>query len=156
MSRSRLDLIESSISRRVLMLGLLIGGATSYTRVSRASAGYRVIVHEVNPVMSASSELLTDLFLKRRIEWPSGISARPVDLKADSEVRKEFSKAVLHRSVEAVKSFWQQMIFSGRGVPPPEVESDMAVLAYVTRYPGAVGYVSADAKLDGVKTIAVQ
>jgi hypothetical protein len=156
MSRSCFDFIEPSISRRTLMIWLLISGGTSVSRVSRASVGFRVIVNEGNPVMSASDELLTDLFLKRRIEWPSGISARPVDLKADSPARKEFSKTVLHRSVEAVKSYWQQVIFAGRGVPPPEVDSDMAVVAHVIRHPGAVGYVTADTKLDGVKTIAVQ
>jgi hypothetical protein len=58
--------------------------------------------------------------------------------------------------VQAVKSYWQQVIFSGRGVPPPELESDEAVIRYVLRFPGAVGYVSGTADVRGVKVLAVR
>jgi hypothetical protein len=71
-------------------------------------------------------------------------------------VRKRFSEAVLKRSVGAVRSYWQQRIFSGRDVPPPEVDSDEAVMAYVARYPGAIGYVSGTTKLVGVKELALR
>lgn len=152
-SRSRL---EVSSARRQLMIWLVTAGATAATRNLHADPGFRVVVNEGNPIDSASSELLTELFLKRRIEWPDGTSARPADLVADTEARKEFSKSVLHRSVAAVKSYWQQMIFAGRGVPPPELESDAAVMAYVARYRGGVGYVSAGASLNRVKAITVR
>jgi len=59
--------------------------------------------------------------------------------------------------VEAVRRYWQQCIFSGRSVPPPELDSDEAIVRYVAKYRGAVGYVSADAKLGDrdVKVLAV-
>jgi hypothetical protein len=64
---------------------------------------------------------------------------------------------VVHaRSVAAVKSYWQQVIFSGRGVPPPELESDEAVIRHVTRSPGAVGYVSGAANVRGVRVVSVR
>src|SRR5690349_8657096 len=131
MSRWYVEGIEQSISRRALTIGLVFSGVVGLTRIGWAEAGFRVVVNEANPVTSVTGDFLTELFLKRRVEWLNGSSARPVDLRTDSPVRREFSKSVLHRSVEAVKSYWQQMIFSGRGVPPPEVDSDEAVMAYV-------------------------
>ena len=56
----------------------------------------------------------------------------------------------------AVKSYWQQLIFSGRAIPPPELDSDEEVVRYVAKYPGAVGYVSGGSELSGVRTVIVK
>jgi hypothetical protein len=58
--------------------------------------------------------------------------------------------------VGAVRSYWQQRIFSGRDVPPPELDSDEAVVAFVARSPGGIGYVSAATKLSGVRELALR
>ena len=63
---------------------------------------------------------------------------------------------VLRRSPEAVRNYWQQRIFTGRGVPPPELASDEAVLAYVREHRGAVGYVSAAAETSSVKVLELR
>jgi hypothetical protein len=55
-----------------------------------------------------------------------------------------------------VKNYWQQRIFSGRDLPPPELDSDEAVVSYVLSHRGALGYVSGAAKLDKAKPVAVQ
>ena len=70
-------------------------------------------------------------------------------------MRRIFSERVLKRSVAAVRNYWQQRIFSGRDVPPPEVEGDEAVVAYVAEHPGAVGYVSLGAKLGDTREIPI-
>jgi len=38
----------------------------------------------------------------------------------NDRIRVAFSKSVHGKSVGAVRAFWQQQIFSGRDVPPPE------------------------------------
>ena len=140
---------------RLVVLLVLAGWSFASGVGADSTPAFRVVVNTANPIGGANDELLTDLFLKRKAEWPHGESARPVDLKADSPTRREFCKSILHRSVAAVKNYWQQMIFSGRGVPPPELESDEAVIEYVTRHRGAVGYVSGGAAIDRVKAIAI-
>lgn len=117
---------------------------------------YRVIVHPSNAATAVDRDFLADAFLKKVSEWPNGRALRPVDLRTDSAVRAAFVSDVLRRSIAAVRSYWQQQIFSGRNVPPPELASDAEVIAFVMKYPGAVGYVSSDAKLDGVKVISVK
>ena len=123
---------------------------------SENSMRFVVVTHPKNPANSASTAALTDLFLKRTTRWDNGEHVHPVDLKATSGVRKEFSERVLKRSVAAVRSYWQQRIFSGRALPPPEVDSEQAVVRYVSKHLGGIGYVGPETKLDGVKVIHVR
>lgn len=117
---------------------------------------FRVIVHPSSSVSFVSSSFLSGAFLKKIGRWENEEVIRPVDLRPDSAVRELFSRKVLKRSVASVRHYWQQKIFSGRNVPPPELDSDAAVIRYVSRYPGAVGYVSPAAKLHNVKVLVVQ
>jgi ABC-type phosphate transport system substrate-binding protein len=117
---------------------------------------YVVIVHPSNPHTVLSLKFVTDAFLKKTTRWPNGQGIRPVDLPADSEARIKFSEVVLRRSVAAVKSYWQQIIFSGRDVPPPELATESDVVRYVATNAGAVGYVSGAKTLVGVKAVSLE
>lgn len=117
---------------------------------------FQVIVHTSNPVSVLRKEHASRLFRGKATQWDHGGKVMPVDRGAGSDVRAVFSKKVLGKSVGAMRSYWQQQIFSGRGVPPPELRSDSEVIAYVQRNPGAIGYVSAGAALRGVKAIEIR
>jgi ABC-type phosphate transport system substrate-binding protein len=117
---------------------------------------FRVIVNPQNPRATIERRFLLEAFLKKRTRWGDDELIRPADLDSRSHVRGQFSKQILNRSVGAVKSYWQQVIFSGRGVPPPELASDDEVVTYVLRYPGAIGYVSSAVDLRGAKVIEVK
>jgi ABC-type phosphate transport system substrate-binding protein len=122
-----------------------------------APGDFRVIVNVHNPAGSAAREFLADVFLKRASRWESGEPARPVDLRPDSGARRAFSLGILKRPVAAVRRYWQQRIFSGRDVPPPELDSDESVTRYVATHAGAIGYVSFSVQLgDGVKVLSVR
>jgi ABC-type phosphate transport system substrate-binding protein len=133
---------------------VLFSGAV-FAQASAGSPPYRIIVHPRNPVASVDRSFLVNVFLKKVTRWGHGEALRPVDL-ADSTPRRKFSEEVLARSVLAVRSYWQQQIFSGRGVPPPELASDQAVVKFVLQSPGAIGYVSANADLAGAKVLQVR
>jgi ABC-type phosphate transport system substrate-binding protein len=143
--------------RRVALAALL---ALALVAVGWAAAaqppGFRVITHPGNPALSVERAFLADVFLKKITRWPDDELLYPVDQGPDSVARQRFSDEVLRRSVFAVRSYWQQRIFAGRGLPPPELESDEAVLRYVRSRPGAVGYVSERAELGGVKVLSVR
>jgi ABC-type phosphate transport system substrate-binding protein len=117
---------------------------------------FLVIVQEGNPNVVLDRSVLAEAFLKKTTRWPSGDVIKPVDLPPDSPAREHFSREVVKRSVAAVKSYWQQIIFSGRDVPPLEVASDDEVIKYVQTHHGAIGYVSGGAHLAGVKTVSVR
>jgi hypothetical protein len=143
--------------RRALALGVGFFALLGLGRSGRADGpDFIIVVHPDNPAGSATRDFLEEAFLKRRAEWAGGEPIKPVDLQPDHPVRDKFSKRVLRRSVAAVKSYWQQRIFSGRGVPPPEVPSDQAVLAYVLAHRGGIGYVSGSADLGKAKAVAIR
>jgi ABC-type phosphate transport system substrate-binding protein len=117
---------------------------------------FQIVVNTEVGFGSVERDVLADIFLKQRTTWPDGSMAHPVDQLPNAQVRAHFSNHVIHRSVQAVRSYWQQRIFSGRGVPPPELDSDEAVLSFVRARGGAVGYVSLSAEPKGVRVITLR
>jgi ABC-type phosphate transport system substrate-binding protein len=138
-----------------LLLTLSALAATVSAEQPPAPPPYRVIVHPQNPITSVDRAFLRDALLKKTTRWPNDKAIYPVDLVARASARSRFSEDVLRRSVAAVIAYWQQQIFSGRGVPPPEFETDEKVVAYVLKHEGAVGYVSGTANLGGSKPVSV-
>ncbi len=134
-------------------------GAATFAPLSASHAQpalYRVIVNEANPVVTLTRTEASRIFLKKTVTWKAGGEVVPVDLAEDSEVRKAFSKDILKKNVAAVKGYWQQLVFTGRGVPPVEKASEADVIAYVAANRNAVAYVSATAPLAaGVRTVRV-
>src|ERR1700722_16816581 len=123
---------------------------------SRSVAAYQVIVNPSNPANALDQSFVEDAFLKKTTHWSNDDAIRPADLVSNSAVRRKLTEDLLKRSVEAVKGYWQQRIFSGRDVPPPEFETDDDVVRYVLKYGGAIGYVSGGANLNGSKVVTVR
>jgi ABC-type phosphate transport system substrate-binding protein len=144
-------------STLVLLLVLAAPAALfAEPRPMSTSGGFRVIVNAANGNTSLERRFLSDVFLKKVTRWPNGDVIRPVDLATKSPVRRAFSDDVVGRGVEEVKSYWQQAIFSGRDIPPPELDTDDAVVSYVLKHPGAIGYVSTTANLNGAKIVTLR
>lgn len=120
------------------------------------AAAFKIIANHSVGVGSLSAKAASDLFLKKTTKWDNGAPVVPVDQVESAAVRDEFSRAVHGRQAAAVKSYWNQQIFSGREVPPVEKRSDAEVLAFVRSTAGAVGYVSATAPTDGVRVVPLQ
>lgn len=121
-----------------------------------ASDGFVVIVNASRADTIDRSEI-SDIFMKRMTHWKSdGAAIEPVDQIPASPSRTRFSDVVLRRNVAAMQAFWQQQIFSGRDVPPVEKSNDDKVIEFVREHPGAIGYVSADRVLAGVRVVSWQ
>jgi ABC-type phosphate transport system substrate-binding protein len=99
-----------------------------------------VIVNPDNPIESVPRDFLRDAFLKKATEWGRGDTIRPIDLSGRFPARGKFTHDVLRKTSSQLRSYWSQQIFSGKGVPPPEVDSVADVIGYVLANPGAIGY----------------
>ena len=122
---------------------------------TRASA-FVVVVNDRNTASAVSRVVVSRFFLKKAARWENGTAVLPVDLPATSPVRDAFSREVLAKSVSSIKAYWQQQIFSGRDVPPPEKSDDASVLEFVQSNASAIAYVSAGAALPrGVRELTV-
>lgn len=85
-------------------------------------------------------EFVRRAFLARQRFWPDGEAVHPVNLPASSTLRAEFSRLVLGESVKDLVPYWNERYFHGTR-PPPTVASEAAVLLFVQRTRGGVGYV---------------
>ena len=133
-------------------LALLLGVNPAPAQQSK----FKLVVHRSNELRSLPAGEVSDYFMKKKTTWPNGSAVKPVDLAVDSKVRQAFSTVVLDKPASTVRMFWQRQVFSGKVAPPPEVPSELVLLAYVGENPGAIGYVSSDAVLGpGVKVVDV-
>lgn len=117
----------------------------------------KIIVHPKNPIKEVTRKFLSDAFYKKIVFWENGESIIPVDRESAAESRKEFSDKVMNKSVTAVRSYWQQMIFSGQAIPPVEFDTEEKVIQFVATHPNAVAYVSETAVLTSkVKVVTLK
>jgi ABC-type phosphate transport system substrate-binding protein len=138
----------------LLIFALMILGAVGGKAGAEA---FVVIANAENPAASLAASELSNLFLKKTSQWSGGLPALPVDLGESSPVRESFSRQVHRKGTPAVKAYWQQQIFSGRNVPPPEKSAVRDVVEFVRANRGAVGYVPSGTDLpSGVKVLDVK
>ena len=124
--------------------------------MSADTRAFHVIVTRANAATSLTEAEVSAMFMKRMRSWPDGSDVAPVDQRAGSRVRESFSEEIHGKSVRYVIRYWHRLIFSGRGIPPRELESDAEVLAFVAANRGAIGYVNAGAALpDDVQVLTV-
>ena len=123
---------------------------------ARAQTPYKIIANGSIGLGALSKKAVSDAFMKKTAKWDNGTAVVPVDQVESAAVRDSFSRTVHGKPAAAVKSYWNQQVFSGRDVPPVEKKSDAEVLAFVRSTPGAIGYVSAETETPGVKVVSVQ
>lgn len=114
-----------------------------------------VVGHTGTTPDTATKQELAYIFLKKRTTWSTGYKAKPVDQRTKTAIRTAFSTQVLGKSVNAVTSYWQGQVFGGKSSPPEELASDEDVTAYVSKTPGAVGYISPASITPSVTVIAI-
>ena len=139
-------------------IALLVATGLAAASVFAAEpADFKVVVNGANTMTEIDVGNLSRIYLKQTVSWPDGSETFPVDMGPDTELRKEFSKAVHGRDAAAIKSYWQRQIFSGKGTPPMEFSSEEDLLFFVSEMPGAIGYVSDSTPLtSGVKELRVR
>lgn len=149
--------LRSSIG---LVIGLLLGWLstpTAQAQADDADPAFLVIVHAQNPIEAIERSKLSRIFLKKTKRWEDGETIMVLDHVPDSETRDRFTRGIHGKSISAIKSYWQRMIFSGRDVPPEEIDGDVEVLRLVVEHRGSVGYIAATTELpEGVKVLTVE
>jgi len=153
LAASQSHMLMKIIAAFVTVLTLL---ALDLGAFAQSDMGFKLVVNADNPVSALDTVKIAKMFLKKIPRWDNGIRVIPVDQAESSDVRAAFSESIHKKSVSAIKSYWQRMIFSGRDVSPEELPSDAAVLTYVRGEPGAIGYVARDTVLGpGIKELKV-
>lgn len=100
-----------------------------------------IIGHKGSFESPQNNDYFADYYLLKRKISPVGERVIPVNLPLNNPVRSQFSSAIFEHSPVALSEYWDRMSF--RGLRPPVVQqSEQAVILFVSRVKGAIGYVS--------------
>ncbi len=114
------------------------------------------VVVVANPSISADSiskAELRDVFLGTSTSV-HGSRVKPVLLK-EGPTHTDFVTNYVGRAPVAFIMVWRSLVLSGQATMPKTLDSDAAVVDYVSHTPGAIGYVSKSAARDSVKVLTV-
>lgn len=134
--------------RLLLLLLIVLSGLPA---ISHAEQQLVVIVHPGSGVDRLTRTEVTNIFLGRFRQLPSGLKAMPFDVTAH---RDAFYLALVGRTPAEINAYWARLKFSGRTTPPPQVD-EAAALARVASDTGAIAYVDRKAVDGRVKIVFV-
>ena len=110
-----------------------------------------------NPSVQVTTPLglreVSAIYLLRMTVWPDGSLIVPVNREASSAIRAKFTANILKQDTASLARYWNEMHFQGK-LPPLVQESEPAMLAFIQKIPGAVGYISASTPPVDVKVLA--
>ena len=115
-----------------------------------------MVVNKSNPAPSLAVGDLQRFVRKQTRMWPHGEAVVPVDWDATAEIRQEFSKRVLNRSVREMGEFWVQQNITQGLTPPSTLKSSRAILRFVASVPGAIAYLPPADLDDTVRTLDIK
>jgi hypothetical protein len=137
-------------------LGMPVMAARSNMPDRAQAAEFVVVVNVENSVDSITVDQLSRMFLKKIRQWEGGRAIQLVEQRTTSRVRRVFAQHVHRRPASALAAYWQQQIFSGRAVPPPERSTDREIVDYVSATTDAIGYVAPGTPLGtGVRILRI-
>jgi hypothetical protein len=133
-------------------LTLLAFALTSFTAFAADD-----VVLVANPSVSASDISAEDLklvFLGTK-NSVSGSSVEPV-LAEKGSAHEVFLKKYVGKSDTAYRMHLKSLVFAGKASMPKSLADDSAVISYVAKTKGAIGYVSPAAATGGVKKLDIK
>jgi len=116
--------------------------------------GAAVIANEGVPIDSLSASALKDIYTGKTTYWQNGQSVVIAVMAADDT--DTALKSASGMGTSQFKTFWQRMVFSGRGQQPKKTDDAASLVALVASTKGAIALVPADAVLSRVKVLEVK
>ncbi len=120
--------------RKYLLIGILL-----ITQVSFASS--YIVMSSTDSAIKENIDItdLRDIFLGNRLFWRNGERIFAAHIQKESKHMKKFLKNVLSMSPRKYNKYWRRRLFSGKGHPPIEINSDKRTIDYVRKTDGAIG-----------------
>jgi hypothetical protein len=131
-----------------LAFGLLTTGALQ----AGSPAGMVLIANEGVRVDRVNTSALKDVYIGRTTYWEGGQNVVLAVLTGQTDAAL---KELTGMDGSQFKTFWQRLVFSGRGQQPKKADDAATLVALVAATKGAIALVPADVPLKGVKVVEV-
>ena len=132
----------------------LVAIVVIFAPVRVIAADIKVIANGSVKADVISANEVKSVFLEEYNSLRDGTHVEPV-LEKDGPVHEAFLHEYLGGTDDDLQNYYRALVFSGRGSMPKQLGSDAEVVAYVARTKGAIGYVSAEAIGEDVKTLTI-
>jgi ABC-type phosphate transport system substrate-binding protein len=136
---------EYRVYMRILLITLLIAAA---------AAEDSIIVNPSLAISNLDEEELKDIYLGRKTSWDDGSRVVVVVLKDGPS--HDHLLMLLNKSWSQFLTGWKRLVFTGKGTMPEMVESEDAMVAMVSKTPGAIGFIDKGRIKDGVKAVPLK
>jgi ABC-type phosphate transport system substrate-binding protein len=113
-----------------------------------------VVVHPSN-VSSFSDKDLKKIFLAKKKKFPAGGRIIVLRQKKGTPVKLQFVQGLLNKSENQLKAYWSRLIFTGKALPPKEIDGDTEMKKRVSANPSVIGYIDAASVDDSVKVVKI-
>lgn len=120
--------------------------------IGSTQAGIVIIGHPSNSNTINVAELQR-LYTGKTSSFANGDAVVPLNLSDANPLRASFDENALGRSSSQIKAYWSKLVFTGKGTPPKEVDSEAEIIKLVSSNPNILGYVSSSADVSGVKVL---
>ena len=100
-----------------------------------------VFIHNTeSKIIPLSHKDVKDLFLGKRTTF--GNQQLSVAVLDEGNVHEAFVRHYVGKTTSQFRNYWRIVLFSGKGVMPPDFESEAALVEYIRTTPDTVGYIS--------------
>ena len=120
---------------------------------SEAHADLVIIVHPDYQGGELTKEMVKQLFLDEKQDFPSGHKAIPANHASGSPDRKAFFEYVLEMSETRHKRYWARKVSMGKKGAPEELVSHKEVLNWIKNTPLGITYIDKTKADDSVKVL---
>jgi ABC-type phosphate transport system substrate-binding protein len=133
--------------KRAILSGLLLLFSALPVR-----ADLYIIVNKDLPLTQLDKNDIAAIYLLKKKNWESGDNIMPINLPAQNSARSRFTSEIFNSSPDKLSSYWDEMLF--KGINPPIIQnSEQAVILFVERVKGAIGYVETKPQNPHIKII---
>lgn len=117
--------------------------------------GVVIVANQDVPASSLASNDIKQIFLGDKTTWDNGEKIVFV-VQKKTDAGNVFLKAYVKKSASQYDNYWKKRVFTGKGKAPQSFSSDRELVEFVSRTPGAVGYVLSGTDTGNTKTITVR
>lgn len=112
-----------------------------------------VVVNKESDVNQLTKTQVIDIFMGRYSTFPDGIPVKPLDLPANSNIKRDFYKKLVGKDLAKIDAYWARLLFSGRASPPSTVSNLEELMQVVTSNHGSLAYLPESKVTDSVKVV---
>lgn len=134
--------------KRLIILGL----AALLMPLSPSWADLYIIANKDLPAAQLDKDDIAAIYLLKKKHWENGEDIMPINLPAKADARTRFTAEIFDSTPEKLGSYWDKMLFKGE-TPPVTQNSEQAVVLFVERIKGAIGYVETKPQSPQIKIL---